>query len=219
MRHRDVPETGCRGVLLFRIADDEQVRRQRHHLPCEEERRRVVGARHEAHARDEDTQQRVGRAAAQPSVKMTEISDAVDRSGHACETDDGEEEGGERIDAKGDAAERLQQIVPAARPRGPFAQHGHAEGERGRRSDSRRDQRHTAQQAAERKKDRRGCANRERPDHQIEQQRKIHGRRAPFRSRRPIAMRMPCRICVGSGGHPATYASTGMIESTGPATA
>ena len=220
MGHGQVPESGLPSLSPIRFSQYQEVRSDGHQLPEEHERHDVVGQRHEAQREQEQVQHRPERAQRRSVFVDARVGPAKQRGWHRHDLDDHKEEGAQAVQAEARAArqgEQLrhiqmegrspdQRVQPQNEPRA--ASHNRASGSDAPRTPTtRRDQ----------GPGRAGAV----AEHHDEEERQ--GRRHVYRGRgagsRPRAAKMPLRMSAGSGGQPATKASTGTIWSTLPATA
>ena len=86
--HAEIPAGGPHRLRLVALRQDEEVGRQRHALPHEQERHHVVGERHEAHGQEEHVQHRAEQPERVAALVRGRVADAVEgrRRGRPCST-------------------------------------------------------------------------------------------------------------------------------------
>ena len=106
LRHRDVPQPRVARLGHVRLGHHQKVRRERHQLPREQERKDVPRAGHHAHAQQKDVEHQAEEPQRRAPLVRRGIRHAVDRRRQAADGDDGEEEGAERVNRQQHAARR-----------------------------------------------------------------------------------------------------------------
>ncbi len=131
MSRDQIDEPRSPHLRLLRLDDDQEVRRDGHHLPHHEERQSGAGHDDERHRDDEQREDGMGDGGA---ARGREIRQAIRRAGQPHREDGDEKQRRERIDAKHPRPKRRRRVEPRGQ-RGRTEQHAHRGDDSRRTSD------------------------------------------------------------------------------------
>ena len=104
MRHGEVPAARENRVRLARLGHDEEIRRERHAFPHQEEGQHIAGAGDQAHGEQEEIQHCAEEPQRVPALVGLRVRGAVDAAGNGDESDQGQEQGAQRVKPEVEAA-------------------------------------------------------------------------------------------------------------------